>query len=215
MGYVYKISNNSNEKVYIGMTTRTIEKRKKEHEKAYQDKNSRMYNFKIYKAMRDIGINNFSYEVLEECEDDLLPERERYWIQKYNSVYNGYNTALGGKGKPLINQYQIRAMKILYEHDWLLEDISKAVNVNKSDVGEILHTKYDIKTLKNANKSFGKPIAGINSKNSIDFDSISDAARYLISNNIPTTNKLASVISKISSVLDKENRTAYGFKWVS
>ena len=45
------------------------------------------------------GIVNFSIEELEECDDLILAEREIYWINYYNSYYNGYNATFGGDGR--------------------------------------------------------------------------------------------------------------------
>jgi hypothetical protein len=47
--------------------------------------------------MRKYGIENFFVEKIEECEEDRLDEREIYWIQKYNSFNDGYNSTLGGR----------------------------------------------------------------------------------------------------------------------
>lgn len=55
----------------------------------------------IKQAIKKYGKNNFSREILEECEDfDLLCEREIYWIDKYNAVEsdNYYNLSYGGNG---------------------------------------------------------------------------------------------------------------------
>lgn len=197
------------------MTTRTVEERMKEHIKDCNDKNRRMYNFKIYKAMREIGIEHFNHEIIEECDNCQLGEREKFWIEKYNSVFEGYNTALGGAGKSLINDYQICAMKILYDEGWLLQDISKAINVNSSDIGEILAQKYNVDTILNSNLSFGKRVIGKKDNEEVSFNSISDAARFILDEHISRTSKLSCVISKISDVVDKQNRSAYGYHWIS
>ena len=46
--------------------------------------------------MRKYGIDNFSFEVLEECEQKDLNRLEEYYIQHYDTFYNGYNLTLGG-----------------------------------------------------------------------------------------------------------------------
>jgi len=46
--------------------------------------------------MREQGPENFSFEILEECPESALNERERYWIDFYCSIENGYNTMPGG-----------------------------------------------------------------------------------------------------------------------
>ena len=59
-------------------------------------------NKPLYRAFRQYGIDNFSFEILESFkEDDLetLNEREKYYIQFYNTYgASGYNTTIGGDG---------------------------------------------------------------------------------------------------------------------
>lgn len=54
------------------------------------------YNNQIHTAMREFGRENFYLEILEECEKELLNEREKYWIQYFNSYKDGYNGTEGG-----------------------------------------------------------------------------------------------------------------------
>lgn len=94
MGYIYKICNDINNKVYVGQTTRTIEERFSEHcHSALKGS-----NFLIHKAMREYGINNFFVVEIEKCNDELLDDKEKYYINKYDSYYNGYNSTPGGRG---------------------------------------------------------------------------------------------------------------------
>lgn len=53
----------------------------------------------LYQAIRKYGVENFSFEVLEECDISLLDEKEVYYINLYNSYKEGYNATLGGQGK--------------------------------------------------------------------------------------------------------------------
>lgn len=96
MGYIYKITNQLNQKVYIGLTSRSVEQRWKEHLQAV---NSLKDKRPLYKAIAKYGMKNFSVETIEEVEDDFLGEREIYWINYYNSYNKGYNATLGGDGK--------------------------------------------------------------------------------------------------------------------
>lgn len=92
MGYIYKITNLINGKMYIGQTKRSIDIRWKEHLRSKDDS-------PIHKAFRKYGIENFKIETLEECADELLNEKEIYYIKQYNS-YNGhigYNATPGGE----------------------------------------------------------------------------------------------------------------------
>lgn len=120
------------------MTTRNIKIRKKEHKNTFNNINSRMYNFKLYQAMREYGFENFEFLVLEECNNDELEEKEKFYIKLYDTVLNGYNEALGGNGKPLWTDKQVEACKVLYESGWLLQDISDVFKSNPKTIGKKL-----------------------------------------------------------------------------
>ena len=88
---IYKITNLINGHSYIGQSI-CIEIRWKNH-KCY-DKECKDYP--LYRAFRKYGIENFSFEIIEECEPNLLNEKEIYWINFYNTYLNGYNQTSGG-----------------------------------------------------------------------------------------------------------------------
>jgi len=50
----------------------------------------------IKRAIHKYGKENFIIEEIEKCNQELLNEREKYWISFYNSYENGYNSTLGG-----------------------------------------------------------------------------------------------------------------------
>ena len=52
----------------------------------------------ILRAISKYGADNFKFRVIEECSDDIVNERESYWIDKLDSCNNGYNITLGGEG---------------------------------------------------------------------------------------------------------------------
>ena len=99
---IYKIENLVNGKVYIGQSV-DIESRWREHKNISQRKTSKSYNYPLYKAFRKYGVENFSFEIVEECPVETLSEKEMFYINKYNScVYDknsyGYNQSYGGDG---------------------------------------------------------------------------------------------------------------------
>lgn len=97
---VYCITNKINNKKYIGCSN-DIENRWRHHKYESENKNYKGYNFPIHKAIRKYGIENFSFEILEECDNYF--EREKYYIKFYNSENNnyGYNCTSGGDCGPI------------------------------------------------------------------------------------------------------------------
>lgn len=94
---IYKITNNINGKVYVGQST-DIKRRWYQHKWEYKEEDRLEYNSIVHKAFRKYGIENFSFEIIEECSPEILDEKERYWISKLNTLQpNGYNIMVGGQ----------------------------------------------------------------------------------------------------------------------
>ena len=72
-GFIYKITNRVNNKVYIGQTRFTVEFRFKQHIKKCNQGNTKQ---PLYTAFRKYGYDNFNVEAIEEVNVDLLNERE-------------------------------------------------------------------------------------------------------------------------------------------
>ena len=92
MGTIYKITNDLNDKVYIGQTIQTLQRRWLEH-----CRDSKTKDTHFYRAIISYGREHFFIEAIElNVPDDQLNEREIYWIAKYDSYKNGYNCTIGG-----------------------------------------------------------------------------------------------------------------------
>lgn len=94
---IYKIENKVNGKIYVGQST-NIQKRWDNHKVASNCEKDHTYNYPLYRAFRKYGVDNFSFDVLEECMVSELDDKEIFWIEYYNSFRNGYNQTLGGCG---------------------------------------------------------------------------------------------------------------------
>ena len=92
---IYKITNQINNKCYVGQSV-DIGKRWKDHAKCGLGIDAPQGN-KLYKDMQEIGIWNFSWELLEACPRDQLNEKEKYYINLYQSQDFGYNSTKGNK----------------------------------------------------------------------------------------------------------------------
>ena len=92
---IYKITNQTNDLCYIGQAV-DLTTRWKNHAKCGLGIDTPAGNL-LYKAMIADGLWNFSFEVLEECSKEDLNEKERYYIQLYQSKEYGYNSTAGNK----------------------------------------------------------------------------------------------------------------------
>ena len=95
MGYIYCITNLINNKQYVGKTTYSVKRGWKQHCSDY--KKLKCANRPLYKAMNKYGLEHFHIEEIENVENNMLDEREKYWIKYYNSYNNGYNSTIGGR----------------------------------------------------------------------------------------------------------------------
>lgn len=90
---IYCIENKVNAKKYIGQSI-DIASRWSQHKR---DSVISRDTF-LYQAMQKYGIENFKFYILEECNSQLLDEREKFWIDYYDTFKHGYNMTLGGQG---------------------------------------------------------------------------------------------------------------------
>lgn len=91
---IYKITNLKTEQCYIGQSV-GIADRWKEHIKCGLGIDASTTN-KLYKAMQEDGVWNFSFELIEKCPKADLNSKEKFWIDFYQSQKYGYNTTRGG-----------------------------------------------------------------------------------------------------------------------
>jgi group I intron endonuclease len=91
MGFIYKIVNKINGKIYVGQTRQNLEKRWRQHRKIGSNCRYLKYAFEKY------GINNFNFILICVCFDEDLNHYETQYMEKLNSmVPNGYNLKEGG-----------------------------------------------------------------------------------------------------------------------
>lgn len=100
-GLIYKIENKTDHKIYIGQTTRSFEGRISQHKAASSQPGA--HPRKLYDAVNKSSWDNFTFQVIQEIDEptpnklqDSLNLLEEQYIQQYNSINNGYNTARGG-----------------------------------------------------------------------------------------------------------------------
>lgn len=218
MAYIYKIINNINQKIYIGKTSSTIEKRFKEH--CNDSKKERCEKRPLYDAMNKYGIENFTVEKVEEVEnDEIASEREIYWINKLRTYIgfnncNGYNATLGGDSKRIYD-YQIIAKKYLelknqketakyFQCD--VETVQKACQENNIEI---------ISSQQIAKDAQKKCVKMYDLENNFiqEFETMKDAAIWVIENKLTTSNKIDGVRSSIRKACNGQYKKAFNHIW--
>lgn len=131
---IYVIKNKVNDKVYIGQTSQRVKNRFAQHMKPCTLVSRG--NYKFYKAIKELGKENFYYEILEmDVPESKAKEREIYYIEKYNSYENGYNSTPGGDSRFCIYKpSDIRKLKDLYTHKTEYKCMAEIFGVHKETV---------------------------------------------------------------------------------
>lgn len=169
MAYIYIITNKQTNKSYIGKTMQSVKVRVHDH---FTDSElSRNPNTKLSRAILKYGKDCWTYSVLDECSIDKLNEMEIYYINKYNTYYDGYNSTLGGDGQ---TRYEYDEEEIVhrYLNGESASRIAKTYGCNPSRISLILKSnKIDIRTSQSVKivcfDRKHKPLQIFESKNSI------------------------------------------------
>lgn len=128
LGRIYLISNEVNHKLYVGQTIQSLNKRFNGH--CCYSKTDRSINMYIKRAIHKYGRNKFHIELLEECPVELMNEREKYWINFYDSYNNGYNLTLGGQDSNYFNLHKLEdSIDIKKFEDYIIEFKPLAIEV--------------------------------------------------------------------------------------
>ena len=93
IGGIYKITALHNNNIYIGQSINIYARWKSHWKETRSGSTTPLHN-----AMRKYGKNGFLFEIIEECDQKIINEREIYWIKFYNSYKDGYNLTTGGEG---------------------------------------------------------------------------------------------------------------------
>lgn len=220
---IYKVTNIVDNKTYVGKTKNGIESRKLKHISSLNTKSKKHY--KLYEAIKEHGISNFEWEVIDSAVTDAeLNEKEMKWIKQLNTIFpNGYNLNQGGLGNKGYKHSKESIEKISRNNYWLGRP---GVNVGKkfseehrrklseAKIGKpnnIVYTEEVIKKLSEQKLGDKNPMYGkvpptskkvVNVDTGEIFDSIKSAERE--------NGAKASNIQKVCVGLRK---TANGVRW--
>lgn len=210
MAYIYQIINDINQKIYVGKTEYTLEKRFNEHcQDAYKERNEKR---PLYAAMRKYGPEHFHIELIEET--DNPEEREIYWIEKKQSFKYGYNATIGGEGRKYLDYALIIKT---YQQYLNISTVAKLLSINEDSIHDILvANNINIKPSSQIIKdTFGKPVQMLDkmTKEPLQvFSTTRDAAHYLIDNDY-SHSSLTTTRQHISEVCRNKRKSAFGYGW--
>ncbi len=231
-GYIYKIYNTINDKIYIGQTRRDINIRWKQH--LISAKSGRDGDTILYRAMNKYGVDKFyieivkeySFETKEELITTLNKEEIRYISENNSAKPNGYNMQRGGKSpteslKRPVDKYSLDGI-LLESYESLSAACSESDNLNHVHISEccrgILYThggyvwRYSgekFNKFKQSDKRF-RPVEqySINGDFIKRYDSFADA---VYENFNSRDHKKYS--SHMVSCCKENRKSAYGYVW--
>lgn len=209
MAYIYQIINDINDKIYVGKTEFSLEKRFKEHcADAFRERNEKR---PLYLAMQKYGIEHFHIELIEETNNP--EEREIYWIEQKRSFKNGYNATLGGDGKKYLDYDLIIAT---YKEIHSIKETAIKLGVSVDSISNILHTNnISVATSSEViQKKYGKIVNMYDLEDNFlrTFPSVNAAAKYMVENHL-TGCKMTTIKQHITEVCSGRRKTAAKYKW--
>ena len=186
MSAIYVITNLINQKQYVGKTSYSIEKRWKEH--CYDSKKNDVNKHRpLYNAIQKYGVENFSISLLEDnIQDNEINEREKFWISKLNTYYQGYNATLGGDGQNRIDRIKL---KELYDLGYNNREIADIMGFERSNISRAIKSMGLTSNFHPKEKTILISPDG----EEIIFESREKAAEYLINKNIPRSKEVSTV----------------------
>lgn len=191
LGSLYLIRNNINNKVYVGKTYKSIETRFNEH----ISDSKRHPTRKLYKAFHKYGIDKFYIELISIIEQDLLEDKEIQLILEYDSFNNGYNSTLGGDGRRYL---QVPEKEIIETYKDCFNNMKEASRVLKIDTATVKKILLANNVLDSVNLSKVRGTTVYCAELDIEWDSISDCARFLIETEVATSKDVHTVRSNLS-----------------
>ena len=202
MGFIYKISNDINDKIYIGKTNFSLEKRWQQHiNDSHKDRHEHR---PLYNAINKYGIEHFQITLIEEIPNEQLSVREQYWINYYNSYSNGYNATMGGEGKTKFNYDQVVELYNKYQN---VRKVAEELSADRTAIEDILHS-MNVKVLPGclvSGKKTSKPVAQI--------DPLTNEIIAIFSNAREASEQTGAYAKSISKTCLGKQVTCGGYKW--
>lgn len=208
---VYKVTNKENGQSYIGATTKSLDERKRDHiQKASEES-----EIAFHSAIATYGEDAFEWETIDTASStDELAQKEKHYIQHFESKDEGYNSDRGGGFKKTVYQYDMDTGELTNSYS-CLEEASTSVGANKKQIS---------RACLNVNQSFKgyywsyekqDPFVPDKDKRRKEVTQFSKDGELIASFNSIADAVLATGINKscIAKVLRGERKTAGNYYW--
>ena len=225
---IYKITNKINGHCYIGQSV-DINRRWQSHRKNYGIES----NISLYQAFNKYGLDNFSFEIVEECSIEELNDKEKFYIEYFQSYINGYNMTKGGEGTPggvvkITEKDLIEIYNLLINSKQTQREIAKLYEVGEDTISEINQGKtrvlsgYDFPLRKKESKEliikhkipsreelikdiYNSSFASVAKKYGVSHTTI---RRWCIRENLPTTKEqIVSLYKQENNIIKETKKT--------
>ena len=233
VGFIYKYENKINHKVYIGQTTDLVSRKASHRHKSAFVKN------KFYNAIRKYGWDNFDFDIIAQIEETslenitkTLDELEVYFINKYDSMKNGYNSTGGGhcyRGRIVSDEYREycknrtyseetrRKMSIAASNRVVSDETREKCRINAIKRNAAFNLlQYKEKRQARLKEVLSKPVLQLDKCGNLinEFPSVKKAALFIVA--CYAQNKTLSGIEhgvRRHCVGETKKRFYYGFEW--
>ena len=220
---IYKITNQINGHYYIGQSV-DIKNRFRSHIHSGINLTDKDHNTPIHLAIYKYGKDNFSFEILEECNREDLDEKEIYWIDKLQATKNGnYNILKGGQDRQTFDNKPVELYDLQGNYIKTIPSatqVAEGLQVARSTIYQVLHKQrptcknYQMKyseDLSTIIKPFISRQGGAKQIAQIDIDTNTILHIY---NSIAEASRLTKIdSSSISKVCKNKLKSCGGFKW--
>lgn len=182
---IYKAVNSFTNEAYIGATTKSVNERIEDH----LQKSENETGYKFHEALATYGMESFVWEQIDTASNvDELAKKEIEYIEKLNTLEEGYNSDKGGGFRKSVYKYNLDgSLNTIYN---CLATAGESINVRKQDIcracwsvnqtlGDFLWSYDYIETFKPRNDTRKKEVIQYNLNGNLltKYPSASEASR--------------------------------------
>lgn len=210
MASIYKITNQINGKIYIGQTIRNPKLRWNEHKsKSLCPTSKHGHNYHLHCAIRKYGVENFTFEVIDECKDEERFRIETHYILLYHANDNryGYNYVVEGQGR---SPYSSEEILSLWNKGFSRNEIAVMLKASPLTIGERL-SAMGVSHQEIVDRKKEEKWSNWQSKSVLQYTTSGDFVKEWKS--ATSCEEAGYLQSAVSNVCRRTQKSAYGFLW--